>query len=176
MAYKIVKLIDGRTVTLDWIRKEDLPDVVEALNSVIKEGRFLFLNDEITDMNAEIEWFEHAMKDGMIYLVARTEGKVIAGASMQPQTGKHAHIASYGIFIHKDYRDLGLGTALTTEMINIARERGFEIVQLSVYASNTGAKHVYEKCGFKEVGRLTRGIRYPNGTYTDEILMELLMD
>jgi ribosomal protein S18 acetylase RimI-like enzyme len=175
MAYKIVELNDHRKATLDWLKKEDLPEAVETLNSVIKEGKYLFLNDEITDMKMELQWFEHAMKEGMCYLVARVEDKVAAGASMHPQTEKHAHIGSYGIFIHKDYRDVGLGTMLTKELIETARKRGLEILELSVYATNERAQHVYEKCGFKEIGRLTGGIKYPDGTYTDEILMQLLL-
>jgi ribosomal protein S18 acetylase RimI-like enzyme len=175
MVYKIVESNDHRKVALDWLRKEDLPEVVETLNSVIREGKFLFLNNEITDMDMELQWFERAMREGMCYLVGRVNRKVVGGASIHPQMDKHAHIASYGIFIHKDCRDVGLGTILTTEMIETAKERGLEILQLSVYASNKRAKHVYEKCGFKEIGRLTRGIKYPDGTYTDEILMELLL-
>jgi RimJ/RimL family protein N-acetyltransferase len=34
---------------------------------------------------------------------------------------------------------------------------------------------VYEKCGFRKAGTLTRGIKFLDGTYTDEILMELLL-
>lgn len=175
MAYKTVELDDHRKADLNWLKKEDLPEVVETLNSVIREGKFLFLNDEITDMDVELQWFEHAMKEGMCYLVARVNGKVVAGASIHPQTDKHVHVASYGVFIHNDYRDVGLGTILTKELIEIARERGLEILQLSVYASNKRAHHVYKKCGFREIGRLTRGIKYPDGAYTDEILMELLL-
>lgn len=38
MVYKTVKLKDGRTAALDWIKEEDLPELVEALNSVIREA------------------------------------------------------------------------------------------------------------------------------------------
>jgi len=47
---------------------------------------------------------------------------------------------------------------------------------LSVYATNQRAFHVYKKCDFKEAGRLTKGIKFPDGTYTDEILMKLLLN
>ncbi len=173
MVYRTVELREGRSVSLDWIKKEDLPEIVETLNSVIREGKYLFLNDEITDMKVETEWFERAMEDGMMYLVARVDGRVVGGASMHPQTDKHVHLASYGIFIHRDYRNAGLGTVLTKELIKTARKQGLEILELSVYASNERAKHVYEKCGFKEFGKLTRGIKFPDGTYTDEIFMQL---
>jgi RimJ/RimL family protein N-acetyltransferase len=175
MVYKTVVLNNGQEAMLDWLKKEDISEVVEVLNEVIKEGRYLFMNNPITDMNKELEWYEGATRDGMLYLTARVEGKFIAGASIHPETDKHSHIASYGIFIDKNHRNLGLGTLLTREFIEIAKRQGLEILQLSVYSSNERAFHVYAKCGFRKAGLLTKGIKFLDGTYADEILMELLL-
>jgi len=109
----------------------------------------------------------------MSYLVARVDGKLVGGASIHPRTEKRAHVAEYGIYIREGYRDSGLGTALTRELIETAKKQRLEILQLSVYATNKRAFHVYKKCGFRECGKLTRGIKFLDGTYTDIILMEL---
>lgn len=173
MVYKTVRLTDGRTATLDWLREDELPEVVEALNSVIREGKYLFMNNEITDMEEERRWFERSIKEGMLYLVARVEGRAVGGASIHPHTDKRAHVAEFGIYIRDSYRNLGLGTTLTKTFIEIAKKHGLEILQLSVYATNKRAFHVYKKCGYKECGRLTRDTKFLDGTYTDTILMEL---
>jgi L-amino acid N-acyltransferase YncA len=173
MVYKTVRLRDGRAARLDWLRENDLPEVVEALNSVIREGKYLFLNNEITDMDEERRWFERSTKEGMLYLVARVEGRMVGGASIQPHTDKRAHVAEFGIYICDGYRNSGLGTALTKEFIEIAKKQGFEILQLSVFAKNKRAFHVYKKCGYKECGKFTRDIKFLNETYTDSILLEL---
>ena len=173
MVYKTVRLADGRTATLDWLKEDELPDVVEALNSVIREGKYLFMNNELTDTEEERRWFERGTKEGMRYLVARIDGKAVGGASIHPQTDKRSHVADYGIYIREGYRNLGLGTALTRELVEIAKKRGLEFLQLSVYATNERAFHVYKKCGYEECGRLTRDIKFLDGTYTDRILMEL---
>ena len=159
--------------TLDWLDEEVLPEVVEALNSVIREGKYLYLNDEIVDMEEEHRWFERSAKAGMLYLVARVKGKVVGGASMHPQTDKRAHVAEFGIFICDGYRDLGLGTAMLKEFIEIAKKRGFEILQLSVFANNARALNVYKKCGFREIGKLGQDIKFLDGRYADRILLEL---
>jgi L-amino acid N-acyltransferase YncA len=86
MVYKTFRLKDMRVARLDWLNEEDLPEVVKALNSVIREGKYLYLNDEILDMEEERRWFERSLKAGMLFLVARVEGKVAGGASMHPQT------------------------------------------------------------------------------------------
>ena len=175
MVYKELNLKDGRMVNLNWLNVKDLPEVVEALNSVIREGKYLSLNKEITDMEEEQRWFEESTRAGMLYLVARVDGNVVAGASIRPFLDKRTHVAGYGIFIRDGYRNVGLGTILTRIFIEIAKKHRFEILQLSVFATNKRAHHVYRKCGYKECGKLTRDIKFLNGTYSDRILMELLL-
>jgi len=173
MVYMTVKLKDGRTAALDWIREDDLPEVVDALNSVIREDKFLFMNNEVTDMEEERRWFERSTKAGMLYLVAKVDGKIVGGASIHPQAHKRSHVAEFGIFIRDGYRNVGLGTELTKAFIEIAKKHGSEILQLSVYATNKRAFHVYKKCGYKKCGKFVRDIRFLDGTYTDRILMQL---
>jgi RimJ/RimL family protein N-acetyltransferase len=175
MVYKTVRLRDGRKATLDWLKKDELAEVVEALNSVIREGKYLFMNNEITNMEEECQWFERGTREGMRYIVARVDGKIVGGASIHPRTEKRAHVAEFGIYIRKGYRNLGLGTTMTRTLVKIAEKKGLEILQLSVYATNRRAFHVYEKCGYKECGRLTRDVKFLDGTYTDRILMELTL-
>jgi RimJ/RimL family protein N-acetyltransferase len=175
MVYKSVSLADGRMAKLDWLKENDLPEVVEALNSVIREGKYLFMNNEIEDMEEERRWFERSIEGWMRYLVARVDGKVVGGAAIHPRTDKRSHVAEYGIYIRDGYRDVGLGTILTREFVEIARKQGLEILQLSVYATNKRAFHVYKKCGYRECGKFTRDVRFLDGTYTDRILMELVL-
>ena len=173
MVYKTLRLRNMSLATLDWLTEEDLPEAVEALNSVIRERKYLYLNDEIVDMEEEHRWFERSRKAGMLYLVARIEGKVVGGASIHPQTDKRAHVAQFGIFVCDGYRNLGLGTAMVKEFIEIAKKKGFEILQLSVFANNERALNVYKTCGFREIGRLSRDIKFLDGKYADRILLEL---
>lgn len=84
---------------------------------------------------------------------------------------KIKHRASFGITIKKDYWNLGLGTLLISEMLEILNDKGYEQVELEVLASNASAIHLYEKMGFKECGRIPHGIKLKNGEYVDLISM-----
>lgn len=173
MVYKKFKLKDGQTVTLDFLKEEDLPEIADALNSVIREGIYLAHEEEVVDMEMERKWFHDRMKAGITYLVARVNGEVVGGASIEPKRGKFSHTAAFGIFIKDRFRNMGIGTQLTNALIEIARQRGFEILELSVFGSNKRAHHVYKKCGYKDVGKIKRGVKMLNGTYTDNIIMTL---
>ena len=48
---------------------------------------------------------------------------------------------------------------------------GYEQVELEVVDGNDRAKHLYEKMGFKEIGRVARSLKYDDGSYRDEICM-----
>jgi len=173
MVYKKFKLKDGRAATLDFLKEEDLPEVVDALNRVIREGIYLAHDEEMVDMELERKWYQDHIKAGMSYLVARVDGEVVGGASIEPRRGKFSHIAVFGIFIKDGFRNIGVGTQLTNALIEIACKRGFEIVELSVFGSNKRAHHVYKKCGFKDVGRIKRGVKILNGKYTNNVIMTL---
>ncbi len=51
-----------------------------------------------------------------------------------------------------------------------ARLMKVTILTLSVFATNKRAIHVYEKVGFKEAGRIRKGI-YRKGQFIDRIIM-----
>lgn len=167
------RLADSRVVRFEDLREQDLPEVVEALNSVIREGVYLTLNEEIVDMEMERKWYHDHMEAGMTYLVVRVNGEIVGGAGIEPKVGKESHVVTYGVSIKKEFRNMGIGTRLTKALIEVARQRGFEIMELAVYGSNKRAFHIYKKCGFQEVGRIKRGVKLPDGTYTEKIVMIL---
>ena len=65
------------------------------------------------------------------------------------------HRAEFGIAVHDDYQDQGIGTELTRFMLEIACRHGLMKVTLEVFPDNERAIHVYERCGFFREGLLT---------------------
>jgi L-amino acid N-acyltransferase YncA len=157
------------------VKKEDIPQIIEVLNSVIREEKYWLDEKELTNLETE-QYIEIGNKTGMHYLVARIEGKIVGGAVLLPSNGKEAHVAQFCVFVHKDFRDLGLGTIFAKELIEVAEKSGLESVQLFAFSTNKRAIHVYKKCGFKICGKLTRDIKFSNGTYADKVIMELLLE
>ncbi len=57
MLYKTAALKNGKLASLSWLDEADLAEVVAALNSVIREQKYLLQVHEITDLEAERRWF-----------------------------------------------------------------------------------------------------------------------
>ncbi|MBM7868592.1 putative acetyltransferase [Clostridium pascui] len=81
------------------------------------------------------------------------------------------HSGSIGIMIHKDYQNMGGGTALMQAIIDIADNWLMLIrVELGVFEDNERAIHLYEKFGFEKEG-LKRLAAIRKGKYENEYLM-----
>jgi ribosomal protein S18 acetylase RimI-like enzyme len=75
----------------------------------------------------------------------------------------------------KEYRGQGIGSALLHQALAEARNRGMERVELSVFDSNLGAIHLYEKFNFETEGRKKKA-RKIDGRYEDIIVMALIFE
>ena len=111
-------------------------------------------------------------KDEEFCLVAQVGDKVIANSEISRRSGFSSHVCSLGIAIKDGFRDIGIGTQMMKCLISKAKEWGLKLIELSVYASNQRAIHVYKKVGFEEVGRKPNYI-YKNDEYIDLIDMVL---
>lgn len=173
MNYDRFELADGRSVTFDILKELNLPELVQVYNSIIEEGLYFIRNEGLPDVETAQEWYQERVKAGMVYIVVRVNNEFIGGASIEPREGKASHVGYFGIYLKKEFRNLGIGTRLIRKIVEVARQKNLEIIQLYVFASNKQAIHTYKKFGFQEVGRIKKGIKLQNGKYTDEITMTL---
>lgn len=96
---------------------------------------------------------DFGMKKDDIGLVAEIDGKTV-GAVWVRIMNDYGHIndttPSLAISLYKEYRGLGIGTALMKEMLNILKQRGYKQTSLSVQKANYAVK-MYKKVGFEIV-------------------------
>lgn len=81
-----------------------------------------------------------------------------------------AHRGGLGMGLSKDIRGKGIGTKLMTAALDHAKRIGLEMIELSVYTTNTSAIALYKKLGFVEEG-VQRKFRKLDGQYFDALMM-----
>ena len=103
------------------------------------------------------------------------DGSVVGNVGVFPigERFKVRHRASLGIAVVQEYWNTGLGTVLINGAIDLARKAGYEQLELGVFSDNSSAIHLYQKLGFREVGRMPNAFKLPDGSYSDEIMMVL---
>lgn len=86
---------------------------------------------------------------------------------------KTSHRAGIGIAILKDYWNIGIGSAMFTELTEIAKEHeGTEIIELEYLEGNERGKALYEKFGFETVAVKPKICKLKDGTYQDLFYMQ----
>ena len=85
------------------------------------------------------------------------------------------HRCGLAIALKKEFWNLGIGTAMMQYLEELARQIGYEQIDLEVVEGNDTAKRLYEKCGFVETGKHARALKYDDGKYRDEFIMTKIL-
>jgi len=114
-----------------------------------------------------------------IFIGALFENKIIASASLKlnPFNEKESHIGTWGIAIHPNFQNQGLGVKLLTLLENIAKEKGLKKLEAEYYDGNKSAEILYlEKMKYTVEGRKKYTGLLSDGTYADKILIGKIID
>ena len=86
-------------------------------------------------------------------LVAEVKGKIV-GAVWVRIMNDYGHIdnetPSFAISLYEEYRNMGIGTALMRDMLELLKKKGYEQTSLSVQKVNYAVR-IYQKVGFEVI-------------------------
>ena len=86
-------------------------------------------------------------------LVAEVKGKIV-GAVWVRIMNDYGHIdnemPSFAISLYEEYRNMGIGTALMRDMLELLKKKGYEQTSLSVQKVNYAVR-MYQKVGFEVI-------------------------
>ena len=74
---------------------------------------------------------------------------VVGNVTLHRRGGVYRHIAEVRIYLTKDFRGRGLGTAMLKTLIDIARKEGLHQLRAEVFASRPKAIRAFESLGFE---------------------------
>ena len=150
---RILRLSSESLVEYRELMLHAYADAPEAFTSTVEERQSLPLEWWSTRVSAEPEAAERvygAFVDG-----ARSSPELVGVAGLRfAQRPKTRHQAKlYGMYVLGEHRGKGLGRALVQAVLEGARAvPGIRMVKLTVTESNSGARALYEACGFRSFG------------------------
>ena len=166
---------DGRIILVRKPKWEDLDDLLDFMNSLIKEDAPINRVEEIS-RNEQIDFLARQLFDiengRIIQLVAETNGKIVGNADVEKLSGRESHVGKLGVAVRSGYRRIGIATKLIETLIQQAKDEGLKIILLAVYENNLSATTLYKQLGFEEIGRTPKGVLW-KGKYIDDIRMAL---
>lgn len=175
---KRAKLKDGSSITIRTVKESDAGAFLELGRSIMAEQIYSLTQPEEFNLTVEQEekWLKsHIENDGHLVLCAEINGQLIGQLDFANGPRKRiAHTGEFGMGVHKDFRDLGVGSLLIGSLIEWAKANPkIEKINLCVHQTNQRAIAAYKKHGFKVEGVRTKDLKYPNDVYVDTVLMGL---
>ncbi len=131
------------SVVIDSMRREDLPEVlaIESLSFSEPWTEEMFLH----------EIASHGISDVLVARADEGSGRRIVGFLCAWIVAGELHINN--VAVHPGYRRRGIASQLLEEMLRRAKGSGARVGYLEVRASNEPAIGMYQRYGFKAVGR-----------------------
>ena len=173
---RTITLKNGRTCILKPPAPENAEEMIAYLKQIAGETPYMTrYPDEVKkDVEEERAFINRTREDpDAAMIVAEVDGKIAGTCSVfgNRDRRKISHRCSMGIGLLEDCCGQGLGTAMLSMLIELAKQIGYELMELIVVADNTRAQGLYRKCGFIESGRYYHGMKFDDGSYHDEIMM-----
>ncbi len=178
------KLKDGRIVIIKRLFKSDYENNNNyefVHNWLRKVNKFLAkdFNEEDIEKDKK-ELYQILSNDKVsIFIGALDDKKIIGSASLMinPFNEKESHVGTWGIAIHPNFQNHGLGVKLLILLENIAKEMGIKKLEAEYYDGNKSAEILYlEKMKYTVEGRKKYTGLLNDGIYTDKILIGKIID
>lgn len=151
----------------------DVPDITEIYNDAILNSTAT-CDTEIKSIENRIDWLNvHSKKYPVI--VAIENEKVVGWASMSRWSDRIAYndTAEISVYIHKNFRDKGIGKLLLKEIIEAGKVGGLHCVLSRITQGNEKSIYLHEKYGFTHVG-VMREVANKFGKILDVYMMQLI--
>jgi L-amino acid N-acyltransferase YncA len=152
-------------VPIREMTEDDWPAVWSFLREIVAAGETFSYDPDMSESDARAMWF---LEPPARTVVAVTENGAVAGtANMYAnRQGGGSHVASGSLMVDPARWGHGIGRALTEDMIEWARAKGFRGIQFNaVVECNERAAQLYRSLGFEILGTVPEGFRHPTRDY-----------
>ena len=156
-------------------KKSDAHAYLSFVNGLVEENAPINLRKKQTlkEVKHSISYrISRSQNRNNFVYVAEKDSEIAAICEVKRRVGRMLHVGDFGIAVCKKYRGIGVGEAISKEVLREAKEGGIEIVRLETFVDNEPAKSLYRKLGFVEETVLKGEILDENG-YRDAVLMSL---
>lgn len=172
-----VTLKNGKVVRIRKAEISDAKNLLTTIKNYIPQSEYIpKLEEEIKlTIAQEEDWIRSFIEhDNSLLLIAEHENQILGNIDLTGNRRKvMEHTALIGMGIAKEFRNIGLGTALLSECVDWAKQNPIlELIWLQVYTDNKLGVSLYKKMGFSENGLIKNFFKH-KGNYYDNLTMSM---
>ena len=144
-------------------------------------------NTEVTTSTSTFDLIPRSLEQQVAWLAARSgafsaivaadgAGTVVGFAALSPYKERAAYRTTVedSVYVDPSRQGEGIGRALLSRLIEIARTSGFHTVVARIEASGTASRALHARCGFRLVG-IEREVGRKFNRWLDVAVMQLLL-
>ncbi len=167
--------ISGDNYTMRLATPDDR-DRLFALAQTLPENDLLFMRRDITQMDAIDEWMQDIARGHAITILVEANDEIVAyGTLYYNQIFWHRHIGELRFLVSSAYRNRGLGTRISRELLLCARDLNLEKAITYMAVDDRGARRLLEDMGFSAEAMLTDWVKTRDEKTHDLLIMSLAM-
>ena len=145
---KETQLKDGTKVLLRPMVAEDQDALYEFFKAVPREDA-RYLRDDVSSRLLVEKWAKNPDYGKTLPILAIKDDAIIGDATINRRRyGWKHHLGTVRLFVHKDYRNVGLGHLMIEELVDIAYKLGIEKLIVEIPDLNIAAIHAFNRAGF----------------------------
>ena len=147
-------------------QSKDAASAAQIWNEVVTDGNAFPQDTEMTANVANL-FFQEQTYTGIAENADTHE--ILGLYILHPNNvGRCGHICNASYAVSKESRGLHIGEKLVLDCLKQGKNKGYGVLQFNaVDATNTHARHLYERLGFTQLGIIPKGFRMKDGHYED---------
>jgi RimJ/RimL family protein N-acetyltransferase len=143
----LVTLPDGLRVLLRPLVPKDRDALVALFSNLPQEETVSFRN-KVHQPGLVASWAENPQYEKVFPLVAVVAERIVGNCTLHLGSGYTRHIGEVRIFLAREYRRRGIGSAMIKSQLEIARKLGLHQVIAEVVESRPQVIHAFERLAF----------------------------
>ncbi|MGD9234094.1 MAG: GNAT family N-acetyltransferase [Desulfobacterales bacterium] len=168
---KEAKLKDGTKVLLRPMVSEDQDALYTFFKAVPKEDA-RYLRDDVASRLIVEEWAKNLDYAKTLPVLALKDSTIIADATLNRRRfGWKWHLGTVRLFVHRDYRKVGLGQLMIEEIADIAYKLELEKLIAEVPDINISAINAFAKAGFYRAATIPNLVKDRENRPLDVVVM-----
>lgn len=145
---RMVSLSSGVQVQMRILTPADRERLIEMFQCAT-EADLEFFRDDVRDANLVAHWTEHVNLKHVVPVVALVQDRIVGEGMLQLGRGCDRHVAELRIYLCREFRGRGLGSAMLKALIDVGRELELHIVFARIAASQPKVARAFQALGFE---------------------------
>lgn len=170
----LINLQDGMRVVLRPLTPKDR-DALVALFASLPSEETQYFRSNVSNPEVVAAWAEHVDYGKIFPLVAVVGDRIVGNCTLHLGSGHTRHVAEIRMFLARDYRRLGIGSAMLRALIEIGRKLGLRQLIAEIVENQPAVVHAFEHLGFERQAIFKDMFMTPEGDTLDMIALTLFL-